>query len=269
MPELPEVETVVRELKQNIVGKKIVKIDEFRSNTVFHNFTTIPDLGKVIDVKRRGKYLIVETDNGFDCIIHLRMTGKLIIVKNSAQMTKHTRAVISFLDDTKLLLDDIRTFGTINIIPKEQRLNFFCKLGCEPFSEEFNSEYLSALFASKKMPIKNLLLAQDCIAGLGNIYVNEILYSCKISPNRSANSLNRQEIELLITKTRKILTEAIRQNGTSISDFRRIDNKSGSFQNFLKIYGKDICSEGHPVKKLKIGGRSTFYCPECQKEKLG
>ncbi len=268
MPELPEVETVVRELKQNIVGKSIVKVDELRPDTVFHDFSTLPEYGKVISVNRRGKYIIIDTERNISLIVHLRMTGKLIIVNNEIPVTKHTRAIISFSDNTKLFFNDIRTFGTINIIPGKNKLKFFCKLGCEPFSDEFNTEHLATIFTRKKTPIKNLLLDQNCIAGLGNIYANEILYSCKIAPNRPANILSKTELQLLIDKTREILTEAIKQNGTSISDFRRVDNKSGSFQNFLQIYGKDVCCEGHPVKRIKSGGRSTFYCPECQKEDI-
>jgi len=140
-------------------------------------------------------------------------------------------------------------------------------LGCEPLSDEFNQEHITCLLMKKKTTIKNFLLDQRYIAGLGNIYVNEILFASKIHPHKITNTLTKSEINRLLLNTKKILKLAIQHNGTSISDYRRVDNKTGSFQNLLKVYGKETCCLGHPVKRVKTNGRSTFYCPHCQKER--
>ena len=268
MPELPEVETIVRDLRQNVIGKSIRKIDELRSDTVtIDPGLQTSKLGKITCIDRRGKYIIISTDQNYNLIIHLRMTGKLIFTKQSDPLAKHTRAVINFRDETRLLFDDTRTFGHINVVKGNDKERLFCKLGCEPFAADFNAEKLSALLAGKKTNIKNFLLNQQYIAGLGNIYVNEILYASGIPPKKMTNELTDKDIQLIVKNTKKILLLAIKHNGTSISDYRRVDNKTGSFQNFLQIYGKKVCRLGHPVTRLKTNSRSTFYCPVCQKER--
>lgn len=267
MPELPEVETIVRELRSKIVGKSIKDIDELRPETVIsENNLNVCQLGKIIAITRRGKYIIVSTDRKFVLLVHLRMTGKLIYLPDDAPVTKHTRAIMYFTDRTKIIFDDIRTFGSIKIFQSIDKTKILEDLGCEPLSKLFNTEYLADLLAAKRTTIKNFLLDQRYIAGLGNIYVNEILYLCKLPPHKLTNTLSDDEVKCLVKNTRKILKKAIEHNGTSISDYRRVDNKTGQFQNLLKVYGKDTCFEGHAVKRIKTNGRSTFYCPECQKE---
>lgn len=283
MPELPEVETIARELREKIIGKSIERIEELRLNTVSDkDYSGLVNLGTVESVSRRGKYLIISTapekarivrgkngsdsDSGYCLLIHLRMTGKLIYQSHEAVGDKHTRAIISFTDRTKLLFNDVRTFGSISIIKSSDRPGALCKLGYEPFSPDFSAKSITPLLAKRKTTVKNFLLDQRFIAGLGNIYANEILYACKISPLKMTSELTKEEITSLVSQTKKILKNAIKHNGTSISDFRRVDDKSGSFQNFLKIYGKKSCKEGHSVTRIKTQGRSTFYCPQCQKE---
>ncbi|MBW6516010.1 MAG: DNA-formamidopyrimidine glycosylase [Candidatus Cloacimonetes bacterium] len=267
MPELPEVETIVRELRGSIIGKSIWKVEELRQDTIFYDqVTPTRCLGKIVELDRRGKYIIVKTDKGYVVIIHLRMTGKLILNGQKDPITKHTRAILYFKDHTRILFDDTRTFGTIRIISCDKIGQLFCNLGCEPFSADFNVEHITKLLSKKKTAVKNFLLDQSYIAGLGNIYVNEILHESRIKPNRLTNTLNKTEIDLLVTNTRNILREAIKHNGTTISDYRRVDDKKGTFQNFLKIYGKEFCHKGHPVTRIKSNGRSTFYCEECLKE---
>ncbi len=268
MPELPEVETIVVELNKSIIGKTIAHIEEYRKNTIYADESLdLGKLGAINEISRRGKYIIIATDRNCDLIIHLRMTGKLILADLTDPSAKHTRAIITFADKTKLMFDDVRTFGTIHILNRDNRHEILCRLGCEPLSPDFNYGTLKQLLERRKSSIKSFLLDQRAVAGLGNIYVNEILFACGISPHRAANTITEKEIRLLVTKTRQILKIALEHNGTSISDYRRIDNKTGSFQNFLKIYGKDKCLCGHQVKRTKSSGRSTFHCPKCQKEK--
>ncbi|MDA3862724.1 MAG: bifunctional DNA-formamidopyrimidine glycosylase/DNA-(apurinic or apyrimidinic site) lyase [Deltaproteobacteria bacterium] len=264
MPELPEVQTIINELSPIIIGKNLVKIEEFRENTLI-NQQKISYLGQINTIFRRGKYIIITTDQKLQIIIHLRMTGKLIYTENLTSSSSHMRAHLIFSDHSKLIFDDVRTFGQITIAPLNQQIKSLDILGAEPFSNDFSTEYLWQKFRKRKAPIKNILLNQTIIAGLGNIYVNEILFACQIHPAVPTNSLNKKQIGAIISNTIKILKKAIKYNGTTISDYKRVDNKSGKFQNFLKIYQKTECPKcGNPVSRIKQAGRSTFFCYSCQ-----
>ena len=265
MPELPEVETIVKELRGCIVGKSIVLIEELYQGTLVKLKAEPLDYPFVIEkISRRGKYIIITTDR-ISLVIHLRMTGKLIH-ECSQGVAKHTRAIIHFSDGAKLLFDDIRTFGKMYILPEDSPTFLEVKLGPEPFSSEFNIDYLSKTFKRLKTSIKSALLNQKIVAGLGNIYVCEILYRAEISPFKRVSLLTEDELIRLIRITKEVLTQAIACNGTTISDYRRVDDKSGEFQNCLAVYGKKTCPIGHNIMRVKTCGRSTFYCPECQGE---
>ncbi|MGM0598094.1 MAG: bifunctional DNA-formamidopyrimidine glycosylase/DNA-(apurinic or apyrimidinic site) lyase [Myxococcota bacterium] len=264
MPELPEVQTIINELSPIIIGKNLVKIEEFRKNTLI-NQQNKSSLGQIKSIFRRGKYIIITTELKLQIIIHLRMTGKLIYTENPTSSSSHMRAHLIFSDYTKLIFDDVRTFGQITIAPLNQKIKSLEILGVEPLSNNFSPDYLWQQFRKRKAPIKNILLNQTIIAGLGNIYVNEILFACKIHPGVPANNLNREQIGAIVSNTVKILKKAIIYNGTTISDYKRVDNKGGEFQNFLKIYQKTRCPEcGNTVSRIKQAGRSTFFCLSCQ-----
>lgn len=265
MPELPEVQTVVNDLSKIIVDKEISSIEEYYPNTLRIECEESNYCSQVLAVERRGKYILILLHNGFSIIVHLRMTGKLIYEENEQELLKHERARIVFTDESYLRFDDVRTFGTIDCLKQSNFPEYFSKLGIEPLSPEFNYEYLKENSKNITSPIKSYLLDQSKIAGLGNIYVCEVLYRTGIHPLTKANNITPKRLKNLVSEIKVVLNQAIECNGTTISDYRRVDDKTGSFQNFLQVYGKEFCPKEHPIDKIKIGGRSTYFCPICQK----
>jgi len=264
MPELPEVQTVVNDLCKIIIGKEIIQIEEFYPNTLRITCEESNYCSVVSAVERRGKYILILLENNYAIIVHLRMTGKLIYEENDQELLKHERARIYFNDDTYLRFDDVRTFGTIDCLNQNEFPQYFAKLGIEPLSDEFNYQYLKDKMKTINSPVKSFLLDQSKIAGLGNIYVCEALFRAKIYPLTAAKNVKLNQIKKLVQEIRSVLIQAIECNGTTISDYRRVDDKTGTFQNFLQVYGKNVCTKGHKIEKVKIGGRSTYYCPVCQ-----
>lgn len=261
MPELPEVEAVVKGLQKNVIGKKIVSLKAKRPKIIVGDAEQ--DLGKIRNVLRRGKYIILEA-NAF-IIIHLRMTGKLLLVDRKIKERKYVRAVFLFDDDKKLLFDDVRAFGRIVIKQDYQEYLPIQKLGPEPLFKNFNFDYFAKKIENRKAPIKNILLDQTVIAGLGNIYTNEILHRAQIDPRKSANKLKKKQLQTLISETKNVMKEAITAGGTTISDFRDLSGKSGGFQKKLEVYQKEFCVCGEKITRIKQAGRSTFFCAKCQK----
>ncbi len=267
MPELPEVQTVLDGVVKELKGKDIQGLDCFYPGTVVYD-PELPEKvfpAKFLSHERRGKYMILHLAGGISVIIHLRMTGKLVSDKAMKEQSTHERACFLLSGREKLHFIDIRTFGKIVLCRTENLSRFIPKLGIEPLSSEFDGNYLLDILKGRKVPIKNALLDQKLIAGLGNIYACEILYRSKIHPETPAGKLSLTKLKKLAAETKIVLSEAIAKNGTSISDFRRVDDKTGEFQNFLQIYQKDACPKGHKVHKIKQGGRGTFFCPICQK----
>jgi len=267
VPELPEVETVLRGLQQKLGNTPICGLSCHYTGTVIYDKDLLPPVfpDYVTNYARRGKYLILTLSRGNALIIHLRMTGKLIYAFNKPEADKHIRASFTLDNGCSLLFNDIRTFGKIVVCPEDKVQSYLPELGVEPLSEAFAPEYLKDAFAGKLTPVKNALLDQTIVAGLGNIYVCEILYRAKINPVTPAKDMAAKQLTQLVEHTRAVLQEAIDHNGTSISDFRRIDDKTGEFQHFLRVYQKETCPLGHAVKRIKQAGRSTFYCPVCQR----
>jgi formamidopyrimidine-DNA glycosylase len=267
MPELPEVETVLRGLKKQIQHLPICNLESLYKGTVIYddevNNPVFP--AKVDRFERRGKYIILHLESDNALIIHLRMTGKLIYTETDCEEAKHKRALLSLTGCARVIFNDIRTFGKIIVTPENKIDHYLPKLGPEPLNREFTHLCLKAVLQKKTAPIKNVLLDQSVIAGLGNIYVCEILYRAGIAPETLSNQLSPAQMKAIVKHTKEVLTEAIAKNGTSVSDFRQIDNKTGEFQNFLRVYQKDTCPLGHEIKRIKQAGRSSFYCPVCQK----
>ena len=264
MPELPEVQTIVNGLNQKVLGKEIKEIIELRPGTVIWQ-NPVTSLGNINSISRRGKYILIQTSKDYKLIIHLRMTGKLIFETDLTKTSDHARAELVFNDNTKLIFNDVRAFGKIQILKINEEIEAFKKLGLEPLSNAFNARYLKNKLKNKKAPIKNILLDQRIIAGLGNIYVAEILFRSKIDPRVPGKRLKKKQLESIVSETKTVLQEAIKHNGTTISDYRSVENKTGKFQNFLKVYRKEYCECGNQIKKIKQAGRSTYYCPVCQK----
>lgn len=266
MPELPEVQTIINGLNKKVISKTISSIIEKRRGTIiFGENIKICEFGKIENIKRRGKYIIIKTSKDLKLIIHLRMTGKLIFEKDLNNSSSHSRAEIIFSDKTKLIFDDVRTFGKIQIINVNKTINSLQKLGVEPLSNKFDAEYLKNEIKNRKAPIKNVLLDQKVIAGLGNIYVAEILFRAKVHPATLANKIKTTDLKRIVSETKSVLQEAIKHNGTTISDYRSVEDKTGEFQNFLRVYGKETCECGAMIQKIKQAGRSTYFCEECQK----
>ncbi|HRS61213.1 MAG TPA: bifunctional DNA-formamidopyrimidine glycosylase/DNA-(apurinic or apyrimidinic site) lyase [Candidatus Cloacimonas sp.] len=267
MPELPEVQSIINDLEKVLKGKTIKTIECYYSGTVITN--CLPEDNpfpiRALAIKRRGKYIIIMLEKDIALIIHLRMTGKLIYDNFCGEPLKYERARIILENNEVLHFIDIRTFGKIVICSQKNIEHCLPPLGLEPFSDDFTAKALKEKMHGKKTPVKIALMDQKIIAGLGNIYVCEILYRAGINPEKPANKITRKNIVEIIQQTKEVLTEAIDKGGTSISDYRRIDDKPGRFQNFLQVYQKQFCPLGHKVLRLKQGGRSTFYCPICQK----
>lgn len=267
MPELPEVQTVLDGLWQVIQGRKIRSVECFYPGTLILDQSLERDVfpAKVVQASRRGKYMILELDSQAGMIIHLRMTGKLVFESHPGEPHKHERARINLEGGDAFRFIDPRTFGKISIFALEDIASFLPKLGVEPLEPEYSAEYLQTAFAKRSAPVKNLLLDQSLVAGLGNIYVCELLFRAGIRPTREGNKLKKAELTRVVKHSKDVLAEALAVGGTSISDYRRIDDKTGEFQNFLRVYQKCECPLGHPIANVRLGGRSSFYCPVCQK----
>ena len=269
MPELPEVQTVVNQIKSDLLHETVESITPIWPK-VFHNFTSEEAKqrirgGQIIDVSRRAKFIIIRFAESI-VAIHLRMTGKLYLLQKNQAISKYATAYFTLKNKRKLIFDDVRKFGRIylheNIGPIDQRH------GPEPLENNFTSESLFKLIRSKKRNIKALLLDQSMIAGLGNIYADESLWKSKIHPNSLSHKIPKKRIGNLHKNIKIILTNAIEQNGTTIIDFS-VNGESGKYTNELKIYGKhnlDCFRCNNPIKKIRVAGRGTYICSKCQKK---
>lgn len=271
MPELPEVETVVRGLQSSIPETTITAVTVFRDNAIrplAEDEFAEQLIGRSIQkVTRRAKYLIFHLDPELYMLAHLRMTGKFIVTSPIDAPGKHHRVWFELGADLLMIFDDMRCFGTLELVKSLKDWPKLEKLGVEPLSQELTVPYLKGCFAKSTNSIKNLLLDQSKIAGIGNIYASEILFDAQIDPMREGKSIKTKEYQRIIQATQEILETAIHKNGTSISDFRQVDEKTGEFQNFLKVYDKTEkpcprCST--PIQRIVQQQRSSFYCPSCQ-----
>ena len=271
MPELPEVETVVRGLNNEIIGDSITSVEIFRSNPIVQGDLEEFEkklLGKTFKhINRRAKYLIFNLTPSSYMVAHMRMTGKFIVCDPIESPSKYNRVWFYLSSGRLMIFDDIRCFGTLEVFEKLSESKALKKLGIEPFSKDLNVNYFKSKVASSKREIKSILLDQQIIAGLGNIYASEILFRSKISPLRTSETIRNKEWSQIIKYTQSVLEEAIENNGTTISNFRRVDDKTGKFQQFLKVYDKKEkpCPDcGIPIQRIVQQQRSTFFCPECQ-----
>lgn len=274
MPEIAEVETVRNTLKKRILNKRIKKvevyyepmiesdIDAFKKNLVGESF---------IDIKRRGKWLIFETEKYY-LLSHLRMEGKYFIKDKQEIKDKHEHVIFTFIDDTTLRYDDTRKFGRMNLILKTEIDNTECikKQGLEPGDKKLTADYLLKKFAKKQLPIKTVLLDQTIISGLGNIYANEVLFAAGINPLTKACNLTKEDCERIVKSAEEIIEAAIKMGGTTIRSYTSSLGVTGKFQQNLKVHKREkekclVC--GTAIENIKVGGRSTYFCPNCQKEK--
>jgi len=286
MPELPEVEIVKRSLFKKVNKTKIIDIKINNNNLRYkipNEFCEQLINEKIINISRRAKYLIFHFKNKI-LLLHLGMTGKLLIKRNFDNeilekkfyynlniLPKHNHIFFTLNNGLILIYNDVRRFGFFKFYKntKLKKITFLSKLGIEPLTKFFNTFYFKKSIKNKKMNIKNLLMNQTFVSGLGNIYVNEALFLTKINPLRVCSSLNIKEITKLISNIKLILKTSISRGGSSIKDFKDPLNKRGNFQDFFKVYGKEnkkcsrISCKGK-VKKIYISNRSSFYCNICQ-----
>lgn len=272
MPELPEVETIRRGLAEVLPGLIFGYVEIIcpapLKETSAKQFAASLAEKKVLGIERRGKYLLLDLDDGSGILIHLRMTGRLVFSREYLQTDKHTRLVFHFSDGSHLSFSDVRKFGTINLLPAGDRCPAgLSALGPEPLSGDFNFPYLDRELEKRVISVKALLLNQQVIAGLGNIYTDEILHRAAIRPERRARSLNRKERLALFRSIREVLEEAVNCRGTTMSDYRDATGSAGTFQEKLQVYGRRglPCPRcGTAICRSRVAGRGTHFCPQCQ-----
>lgn len=270
MPELPEVETVKETLKKQILNKIILDVKINYPNVIEKptplEFKRQIKNQKIMDIKRRGKWLLFELTDYY-LLSHLRMEGKYYIKNPQDEVTKHQHIIFRLNDGCELRYNDTRKFGRMYLLDKEKAyqekpLN---ELGLEPWDEKLTNQYLKAKFKSKSLPIKSVLLDQSIIVGIGNIYADEILYLSKINPYTKSKTLKVKELDAIIKNTKITLEKAIQLGGTTIKSYTSSEGVHGRFQNELLIHTKDECPNCHSkVTKVKINGRGTYYCEKCQ-----
>ena len=287
MPELPEVEIVKLSLKKTIKSKKILKVKVNNRNLRFKiqkDFEALLKRRKIIDVNRKAKYLIIILDDDKYLIMHFGMSGTLHLLKKEFDFkntnlsfykgqnfpSKHNHIEL-FFDKFKIVYNDPRRFGFVKFLnSKKELVKYLKNFGMEPLEKKFNIKYLKKVLNNKNKNIKNILLDQKYISGIGNIYANEILFFSKINPNKLGKKINIREMKKLLVFSKKVLRKAIKKGGSTIRDFKNAEGTKGSFQDEFKVYNKDgfrcpnsLCAKF--IKKITISNRSSFYCPDCQK----
>jgi formamidopyrimidine-DNA glycosylase len=276
MPELPEVETVRRQLEPVLVGRRFerVEIDDPRLVRPLEPVEVAAELEgeRVAAVERRGKYLIVRFESGRVLLIHLRMTGSVRHVRGGGlDEDPHRRAVVRLDDGTDVAYRDVRRFGTwVLVEPPEVEPYLAARLGAEPLERSFTAARLAERLAGRRAPIKAALLDQRTLAGMGNIYVDEALWRAQIHPLTPAAALDEDEVQRLTRAIKDALRAGIARQGATLRDYARPDGGSGSMQHEFKVYGRDgePCDRcGSPIEKTRAGGRGTWFCPTCQQRR--
>ncbi len=271
MPELPEVETVVRYLRPVLTGKTIASLTaENGYEKVFYpqsqqEICSVVRGREIRQVSRRAKYILFRLENGW-LTIHLRMTGRLLFRLTEEDKQAHLTARFRFTDKTQLFFKDYRKFGRIHFHTDYEKLE--TRLGPEPLSDAFSATWFYRALQNKKRSIKALLLDQSFLAGLGNIYVDEALWQARIHPGRPACDISRVKANRLRKTIREILARAIKHQGTTIINFYFGECKSGNFRDYLMVFGKQgqPCPRcGSEIRKIREAQRGTHICPRCQK----
>jgi formamidopyrimidine-DNA glycosylase len=273
VPELPEVESVRRQLAPLLEGRRFdrVEVTDPRLTRPDDPAAVARSLEgeRVASVGRRGKYLVVRFESGRALLIHLRMTGSLRHVRAGTPADDpHTRAVVRLDDGSDVAYRDIRRFGTWAVLERgEEDAYLATRLGAEPLGRAFTAARLGARLAKRRAPVKSAILDQRTLAGVGNIYADEALWYARVHALREARSLDEGEVAALHRGIRRALERGIERQGSTLRDYRLPDGASGSMQHEFKVYGRegepcDRC--GTPIEKIRVAGRGTWYCPSCQ-----
>lgn len=272
MPELPEVETVRRVLQREVKGKRILSAEVYWPNIIaepsISEFKRKIKGEKIEDVKRYGKWLMFELSDYY-LLSHLRMEGKYFIKSSDEERGKHQHVVFHLDGGVDLRYNDTRKFGKMYLLSKDNIYGVkpLSSLGLEPWDEKLTVKYLKDHFHKK--PIKTELLDQSIITGIGNIYADEILFSSKIHPLKIATELKSRDCQNIIDSTKRILSEATENGGTTVKSYTSSEGVHGRFQNHLLVHTKEKCLTcGGKINKITVGGRGTYYCENCQKESV-
>jgi formamidopyrimidine-DNA glycosylase len=269
MPELPEVETVARSLRPNLTGRKITSV-----RTTWPRHIDRPDFTEFADrirgqrisgVSRRGKFLLFPLDNSDTLIIHLRMSGHLVVLSSETEIDKHTHTVFELDEGQELRFRDTRKFGRVYLVSDLKEV--LGKLGPEPLDSEFTAEMLGDIVRGKRRVLKPFLLDQTMVAGIGNIYADEALFYAGLHPQRRTDSLDVQDIVNLHEGIQHVLQLGIDREGASISSYLKPDGEKGNMQEDVRVFRRtsDPCFEcGEPIQRIVLGGRSTHFCANCQ-----
>lgn len=281
MPELPEVETIVRKLRPATVGRVISNLQVYSPKSFQGDARDVLGSG-VLDVGRRAKIIEIYLDRDRVLLTHLKMTGQYLFQHANQVVAgghptadwqqqlpgKHTRVQFDFADGAKLFFNDMRKFGWIKLVRKDELPAIYQNLGPDVIDEKLTAKYLLEQFSGRKMPIKQAIMLNEILCGVGNIYACDSLNLAKISPLRSAKSLSVQEIAQLLRAMKKIIASAIANGGTTFDGkYVDIEGKEGNNQSKVLTYGREAKSCyncGGIIKKIKLGGRGTYYCPDCQ-----
>jgi len=278
MPELPEVETVRRGLEPAMTGHVITQADVNREGL---RWPFPPDMAarltgaRVLGLRRRSKYILADLDRGETLLIHLGMSGRMLVSglqighfhHDHPAPEKHDHVVLTMETGARITFNDARRFGAMDLMPAGDNHPLLAALGPEPLGNMFDADYLAARLKGRNTPVKSALLDQRIVSGLGNIYVCEALFRTRIDPRRLAGSLTAAEVAHLVPVIRTVLEEAITAGGSSLRDYRQVGGELGYFQHSFRVYGREglPCPEcGANIRRIAQSGRSTFFCPSCQ-----
>jgi formamidopyrimidine-DNA glycosylase len=282
MPELPEVETVTRQLRNIIKGKKIQSIEVLKNKSFQGEISNVVGTS-IQEISRRSKIIRIQLSNNLNLLIHLKMSGQLIYVEGEKRVggghptadwinelpSSHTRVFFTFSDGTKLFFNDQRIFGWIKVATQQEVDHEFQKLAPDIIDPAISVEYLKKRFKNRNVPIKQLIMDNQILSGVGNIYACDALNLAKISPLRPGNSLTEKEITTLLESMRTVINLGIELGGaTAHGKYVHVSGLAGKYQNVMRVYSHkgDPCPNcGSKIDKIRLGGRGTFYCPNCQK----
>lgn len=274
MPELPEVELVVRALRKVILGRKILTAELlYKRLAPSHSpkkFANALGNATIEAVERRGKFILFSLDSDQTLVTHLRMSGRFLLLRPDNESPKHTHAVFYFDDESRLVFDDQRHFGLMQIAKNAKLNDLFCDLAPEPLGDEFTPEYLCGVMQTSRRSIKEFLLDQTKVCGLGNIYASEALFITGINPKTAANKISKKRVAPLHTAIKQVLQESIDHGSTMNVDPNKIEDSyyGGAYESRWRVYdqeGKPCPKCQSPIKRIVQGARSTYYCARCQR----
>lgn len=275
MPELPEVETVCRGLEPVLLGQVIVKADVRRKDLrrpFPKGLKTRIKSAQVTHITRRAKYIQIHLNNDYVLVIHLGMSGRIVFHPRDYKPQTHDHFIMHLRDGQQIVFNDPRRFGIVDLVAVADLEShvLFAHLGPEPLSNGFAGPVLAAALKGKKAAIKQVIMDQTVVVGVGNIYASEALFMAGINPAKAAGKVKPEQAEALVSAIRKVLQKAIKAGGSTLRDHRQANGELGYFQYSFSVYDREghvcgVCAGKQPIKRIIQGGRSTFYCPTCQK----